>query len=135
MLHAARLIIKEEGIIALWNGHVPAQLLSVVYGAAQVHFLPFTLINLTNFLPRSYYVMSIFVYLQFYSYNEIKKISDTVQTLPEWKKSVNFAAGAAAGCVATIVSFPFDTVRTRLVAQSSNNQIYRGFIHPYKYVG
>lgn len=36
MPQAFFLIYKEEGISALWKGHVPAQFLSVVYGMAQV---------------------------------------------------------------------------------------------------
>lgn len=35
ILHATGLILKEEGVGALWKGHVPAQLLSVSYGVAQ----------------------------------------------------------------------------------------------------
>lgn len=43
--------------------------------------------------------------------------------------TVHFLSGSAAGCVATVTSFPMDTVRTRLIAQSSQNQTYRGTLH------
>lgn len=44
---------------------------------------------------------------------------------PEWRGSqyrpaVHFFCGGAAGIFASVVSFPFDTVRTRLVAQGEN---------------
>ncbi|XP_043280917.1 mitochondrial thiamine pyrophosphate carrier-like [Venturia canescens] len=102
LAHAVNVIVKEEGLLALWKGHVPAQILSIVYGLGQ-----------------------------FYSYNIFKKFFDQIADVPEWKKSVNFIAGAAAGSVATIISYPFDTVRTRLVSQSSNNPVYRGVLNPY----
>lgn len=37
LLQTFSTIIKEEGVVALWKGHVPAQALSVVYGMAQVN--------------------------------------------------------------------------------------------------
>ncbi|KOC60200.1 Mitochondrial thiamine pyrophosphate carrier [Habropoda laboriosa] len=83
------LIIKEEGIFALWKGHVPAQLLSVVYGMSQVNIYDMKFSSFNNF-----------------------------SLLNEWKYSTQFVAGSGAGFLATITSFPFDTIRTRLVAQS-----------------
>lgn len=54
--------------------------------------------------------------------------------LNEWKYTTKFIAGAGAGFIATIVSFPFDTIRTRLVAQSINHPIYKGIFHSCKQV-
>lgn len=44
---------------------------------------------------------------------------------PEWRGTqhrpiVHFICGGAAGIFASVVSFPFDVVRTRLVAQGSS---------------
>ncbi|XP_015595468.1 mitochondrial thiamine pyrophosphate carrier isoform X2 [Cephus cinctus] len=102
MHQAVYLILKEEGISALWKGHIPAQLLSIVYGMSQ-----------------------------FYSYHMFMKLSDRLP-VDDWKHSTSFVAGAAAGTVATITSFPFDTVRTRLVAQSSNHRVYQGILHSHQ---
>lgn len=49
-------------------------------------------------------------------------------------KTVHFISGAAAGCVATVTTFPLDIIRTRLVAQSSRNKAYNGTIHSFKRV-
>lgn len=100
MSQAFPLILREEGLAALWKGHVPAQLLSIVYGMAQ-----------------------------FYSYNIFMKMLQRAPQMEEWHHTMHFVAGAGAGSVATIVSFPFDTVRTRLVAQSSKHRVYNGVLH------
>ncbi|XP_029159397.1 mitochondrial thiamine pyrophosphate carrier-like [Nylanderia fulva] len=100
ILQAFLLILKEEGVSALWKGHIPAQLLSITYGT-----------------------------VQFYSYNVLMQMMQRIQKIEEWNHSMHFIAGAGAGSMATIVSFPFDTIRTRLVAQSSNHQVYNGVLH------
>lgn len=84
----------------MWKGHVPAQLLSIIYGMAQ-----------------------------FYSYNIFMKTLQGMSKNEEQNHLMHFIAGAGAGGTATIVSFPFDTVRTRLVAQSNNHQVYNGVLH------
>ncbi|XP_076291391.1 mitochondrial thiamine pyrophosphate carrier isoform X1 [Lasioglossum baleicum] len=116
------LIIKEEGVLALWKGHVPAQILSVVYGTGQVKDK-----NYRNIL-LSVYATMIHIF-QFYSFNIFLKAFKNLPQLEEWKFTTKFVAGAGAGCVATIVSFPFDTMRTRLVAQSNKDPIYKGVLH------
>lgn len=88
---AFRQIIHEEGVRALWKGHVPAQVLSILYGVAQA--------TCFEVLTREIW-----------------------QLVPELRGSqhrplVHFFCGGAAGVFASFISFPFDIVRTRLVAQ------------------
>jgi len=89
---------REEGVAALWKGHVPAQLLSISYGFAS--FAVFE--SLTA------------------SLNQNQFISDHVQYRP----LVHFICGGLGGCAGTVASFPFDVVRTRLVAQRGH--VYSG---------
>jgi len=103
MSQAFLLILKEEGFAALWKGHAPAQLLSIAYGTGQ-----------------------------FYSYNIFMKTMEKFPQIEEWYHMTHFIAGAGAGSVGTIISFPFDTVRTRLVAQSNSFQVYNGVLHSFR---
>ncbi|XP_047534774.1 mitochondrial thiamine pyrophosphate carrier-like [Vanessa atalanta] len=97
-------IIKEEGVTTLWSGHIAAQLLSVSYGT-----------------------------IQFSSYEKLTQICK--QTNPQFfdthKHWVNFSNGAIAASVATVLSYPFDTVRTRLIAEEKTNKAYRGFLNAF----
>ncbi|KAG5334044.1 TPC protein, partial [Acromyrmex charruanus] len=102
---AVLLILREEGSTALWKGHVPAQLISITYGMGQL-----------------------------YSYNVFLKMLQRVPQIEEWHHTTHFVAGVGAGCVGTIVSFPFDTMRTRLVAQSNNHRVYNGILHSCRQV-
>lgn len=60
------------------------------------------------------------------------KMGEPSEKLKEVQSLVSYSAGALAGGVATVSSFPFDTVRTRLVAQSSNHMVYKGLLHSFR---
>lgn len=97
-------IVKEEGVFALWSGHIPAQFLSISYGVVQ--FVIFE--KLTQLCRRSD--------PQFYISNK------------HW---INFTNGGVGATIATIASFPFDTVRTRLIAEQKTNKAYKGFLDAF----
>ncbi|XP_071130456.1 mitochondrial thiamine pyrophosphate carrier-like [Mytilus edulis] len=90
-------IIKEEGVTALWKGHVPAQILSVAYGFTQ--FASFELLTSVawRFCPHEF----------------------TTKHRP----IVHTVCGGLAGCIAITVAQPMDVLRTRFVAQG-NEKIY-----------
>uniref|UniRef100_A0A131Y9C8 Mitochondrial thiamine pyrophosphate carrier n=1 Tax=Ixodes ricinus TaxID=34613 RepID=A0A131Y9C8_IXORI len=91
ILHGTLCIFREEGITAFWKGHVPAQMLSVVYGG-----------------------------VQFSSYEYLLKRCDSTlgrEAVVRWSNTVHFACGFTSGCLSTAVAHPFDVIRTRLVAQ------------------
>lgn len=85
----ARTILKEEGARGLWAGTVPALFLWVPYTA-----------------------------VQFAALGEFKKISIEKGLNPD-KPPLAFVGGAVAGAAATVVTYPFDVMRTVLAAQGS----------------
>ncbi|CAG9864617.1 unnamed protein product [Phyllotreta striolata] len=98
-----RVILHEEGIKALWKGHVPAQWLSIVYGMAQ-----------------------------FSTYEYLDRRLVLLNASTKYTYMFNFLSGTIAGCTATVVSFPFDVARTRLVGQSERKMIYKGTVHSWR---
>nr|XP_058904094.1 mitochondrial thiamine pyrophosphate carrier isoform X1 [Kogia breviceps]XP_058904095.1 mitochondrial thiamine pyrophosphate carrier isoform X1 [Kogia breviceps] len=88
ILQAGRQILQEEGPTAFWKGHIPAQLLSIGYGAVQ--FLSFEV--LTELVHRA-------------SVHDARDFS------------VHFVCGGLSACVATLAVHPVDVLRTRFAAQ------------------
>lgn len=88
ILQAGRQILQEEGPTAFWKGHVPAQFLSVGFGAVQ--FLSFEM--LTELVHRA----------------GVRDARDS---------SVHFVCGGLSACVATLAVHPVDVLRTRFAAQ------------------
>lgn len=84
-------ILREEGVAAFWKGHIPAQMLSVVYGGVQFSSWEYLTRQLEQGLGPSWW--------------------------QQWHTGAHFACGFASGCIATAVAHPFDVIRTRLVAQ------------------
>ncbi|KRT78680.1 mitochondrial carrier protein [Oryctes borbonicus] len=102
ILQACILIRNEEGIRSFWKGHVPAQLLSIVYGG-----------------------------VQFWSFETLCRKANTFNLAKSYTPLVNFSSGFVAGSLATLLSFPFDVIRTRLVAQSEKYKAYNGIINAF----
>ncbi|KAK6111567.1 Mitochondrial carrier family protein [Brugia pahangi] len=98
IFQACSRIYKDEGLVAFWKGHVPAQGLSAVYGIVQFATFEFLTEQATQY-PLA---------------NENRRITDII-------------CGALAGCGAMVSSLPFDVIRTRLVIQDQH-KIYNGML-------
>eukprot|EP01135_Chromosphaera_perkinsii_P003441 Nk52_evm10s243 gene=Nk52_evmTU10s243 len=90
---AVRTIVAEEGIKGLWKGNVVGSVMYMCYGAAQ-----FSTYNL--------YKKQTAAFLQNHGYEDSKVGVFT-----------HFFGGGFSGCFATVITYPLDTVRTRLVSQ------------------
>ncbi|ORX96475.1 mitochondrial thiamine pyrophosphate carrier 1 [Basidiobolus meristosporus CBS 931.73] len=100
MSQTFRTIMAEEGIFGFWKGNLAAEYLYLTYGA-----------------------------LQFLTYKGVEQILSNLNEnspihIP--RASHTFFAGATAGVVATIGTYPLDLMRTRFAAQGGN-KIYTSF--------
>ncbi|KAI5955889.1 TPC1 [Candida jiufengensis] len=100
-------LLKEEGIIALWKGNVPAEILYILYGGVQ-------------FTSYSIFSKSLSKFEKDYNL----KLSSASHSL---------IVGLGAGFASTIITYPFDLLRTRLVANKKKNllsmtKVFRGIL-------
>ncbi|XP_035198632.1 mitochondrial thiamine pyrophosphate carrier isoform X1 [Oxyura jamaicensis] len=99
ILQAVQRIFQEEGLGAFWKGHVPAQFLSVGYGA-----------------------------VQFMAFESLTKLVHNVTSYNARDSSVHFICGGLAACTATVAVQPVDTLRTRFAAQGEP-KVYHNLRH------
>ncbi|XP_059764077.1 mitochondrial thiamine pyrophosphate carrier isoform X5 [Balaenoptera ricei] len=126
ILQAGRQILQEEGPTAFWKGHIPAQLLSIGYGAVQVYK---TLRNAVVTMYRTegplvFYkglnptLIAIFPYagFQFSFYSSLKHACEWAMPA-EGKKNENFKnllCGSGAGVISKTLTYPMDLFKKRL---------------------
>lgn len=92
-VHLISEILRKEGVAALWKGNVPAEYLYIFYGASQ--FTSYSVLN------RS-----------FGEFQE--KFNFTLHPLAH-----SFVVGCGTGIFSTLITYPFDLLRTRLAANDS----------------
>jgi solute carrier family 25 thiamine pyrophosphate transporter 19 len=97
MLQATQVIVREEGVLALWKGNWSATFLYFGYGA-----------------------------VQFYSYNVLGSMASNkdgiFNLIPH--QFHTFVSGGLAAVIATTLTYPMDLLRTRFAAQGQD-QIYK----------
>ncbi|XP_076608182.1 mitochondrial thiamine pyrophosphate carrier [Chaetodon auriga] len=99
LFQASRCIHSEEGLSAFWKGHIPAQLLSICFGA-----------------------------VQFTSFEFLTEVVHKTTPYDSQTAGVHFICGGLAACSATVVCQPLDTLRTRFAAQGEP-KVYSNLRH------
>lgn len=99
LFQASRCIHSEEGFSAFWKGHIPAQLLSICFGA-----------------------------VQFASFEFLTEAVHETTPYDSQTAGVHFVCGGLAACSATVVCQPLDTLRTRFAAQGEP-KVYNNLRH------
>ncbi|XP_041813627.1 mitochondrial thiamine pyrophosphate carrier [Chelmon rostratus] len=99
LFQASRCIHSEEGLSAFWKGHIPAQLLSICFGA-----------------------------VQFASFELLTEVVHETTPYDSQTAGVHFVCGGLAACSATVVCQPLDTLRTRFAAQGEP-KVYSNLRH------
>ncbi|KAK7805323.1 hypothetical protein U0070_027162 [Myodes glareolus] len=154
IFQAVKQILQEEGVAAFWKGHVPAQILSIGYGAVQIYN---TLREAVSTMyktegPWVFYkglaptVIAIFPYagLQFSCYRSLKHAYDWVIP-PDGKQTgnlKNLLCGCGSGVISKTLTYPLDLFKKRLQvggfehARSTFGQVrsYRGLLDLTKQV-
>ncbi|XP_038012810.1 mitochondrial thiamine pyrophosphate carrier isoform X3 [Motacilla alba alba] len=99
ILQAVQRIFREEGLTAFWKGHVPAQFLSVGFGA-----------------------------VQFMTFESLTELMHNVTSFKARDSFVHLVCGGLAACTASVAVHPVDTLRTRFAAQGEP-KIYPNLRH------
>ncbi|XP_053850780.1 mitochondrial thiamine pyrophosphate carrier isoform X3 [Vidua macroura] len=99
ILQAVQRIFREEGLTAFWKGHVPAQFLSIGFGA-----------------------------VQFMAFESLTELVHNVTSFKARDSFVHLVCGGLAACTATVAVHPVDTLRTRFAAQGEP-KIYPNLRH------
>ncbi|XP_023569936.1 mitochondrial thiamine pyrophosphate carrier isoform X2 [Octodon degus] len=154
ILQAGKRILQEEGPAAFWKGHIPAQLLSIGYGAVQVYkTLQDAVVTMYRTEgPLVFYkglaptLIAIFPYagLQFSCYKSLKRAYDWA--IPADGKQTgnlkNLLCGSGAGLISKTLTYPLDLFKKRLQvggfehARAAFGQVrsYRGLLDCTKQV-
>ncbi|CAL8078301.1 unnamed protein product [Calicophoron daubneyi] len=110
-IQAIRCISKEEGTVAFWKGHIPAQLQAIAFSAVQ--FLSFEVF--VAWLPA------------------LGARNDPRLAFSSSSPFQTFACGCLAGGVAACTTQPLDVLRTRFIAQGEP-KFYRSLSHATLYI-